>query len=57
MGVAVKVTLVPAQIVPAGLAAMLTLAATFALTVIVIIFEVAGLPVTQAALLVITQVI
>ena len=57
VGVAVKVTLVPEQIVVEGLAAMLTLAATFGFTVIVIVFEVAGEPVTQVAFEVITQVI
>ena len=50
-----KVTLVPEQIVVEGLAAILTLAATLVVTVIVSVLEVAGLPVTQAALLVITQ--
>ena len=52
-----KVTLVPEQIVVEGLAAILTLAATLVVTVIVSVLEVAGLPVTQAALLVITQLI
>jgi hypothetical protein len=53
--VAVNVTLDPAQI---GLleAAMLTLAGRLGFTVIVIVFEVAGLPVTQVALEVKTQV-
>src|SRR5512147_35709 len=46
-GVAVKVTDVPAQIAPAGLAAILTLAAPAALTTVAIEFDVAGLPVTQ----------
>ena len=57
VGVAVNVTFVPAQIIFEGLALMLTFAVTFALTVIVIAVEVAGLPFTQVALLVITQVI
>ena len=57
VGVAVKVTFVPAQIVVDGDALIETLAVTFALTVIVIAVEVAGLPFTQVALLVITQVI
>ena len=57
VGVAVKVTFVPAQIVDDGTAAMLTPAVTFAFTVIVIADDVAGLPFTQVALLVITQVI
>jgi hypothetical protein len=41
----VKVTDVPAHIAPAGDAAMLTLAVRTGLTVIVIVFDVAGLPV------------
>ena len=57
VGVAVKVTLVPEQIVVEGLAAMLTLAVTFGFTVMVIVFEVAGEPVPQVAVDVITQVI
>jgi len=57
VGVAVNVTLVPAQIVVDGLAAMLTLAGKFGFTVIVIVFDVAGLPVPQVAVDVITQVI
>ena len=52
-----KVTLVPEQIVVEGLAAILTLAATLVVTVIVSVLDVAGLPVTHAALLVITQLI
>jgi hypothetical protein len=56
VGVAVKVTLVPEQIVVA-VAEMLTLAVTLLFTVIVIAFEVAGLPLTQLALEVITQLI
>jgi hypothetical protein len=55
VGVAVKVTLVPEQIVVA-VADMLTLAVTLLFTVIVIAFEVAGLPLTQLALEVIMQV-
>ena len=50
VGVAVKVTEVPAQMVVPGLAAMLTLTGRFGLTVIVRVFEVAGLPVAQVAL-------
>ena len=56
VGVAVNVTLVPAQIVVAGLAAMLTLTGKFGFTVIVIALDVAGLPVAQVALEVSTQV-
>ena len=52
-----KVTFVPAQIVVDGDAEIETLAVTFAFTVIVIADDVAGLPFTQVALLVITQVI
>jgi hypothetical protein len=43
-GVAVKVTDVPAHIAPTGDATMLTLAVRTGLTVIVIVFDVAGLP-------------
>ena len=57
VGVAVKVTFVPEQIIFDGDALMETLAVTFAFTVIVIADDVAGLPFTQVALLVITQVI
>jgi hypothetical protein len=57
IGVAVKVTLVPEQIVLPGFADILTLAVTFVFTIIVIAFDVAGLPVTQFALDVITHVI
>jgi hypothetical protein len=49
VGVAVKVTLVPAQIVVAE-AEMLTLTGKFGFTVMVTVFEVAGLPVGQVAL-------
>ena len=45
VGVAVKVTLVPAQIAPVGEAAILTLAGKLGLTVITIAFDVAGEPV------------
>ena len=45
VGVAVKVTEVPAQIAPAGTAAMLTLAVNTGFTVIVMPDEVAGEPV------------
>ena len=57
VGVAVNVTFVPAHIVVEGDVAIETLAVTFAFTVIVIAEDVAGLPFTQVALLVITQVI
>ena len=56
VGVAVNVTLVPAQIVPAGLAAMLTLTGKFGLTVMVMLLDVAGFPVAQVALDVKTHV-
>jgi hypothetical protein len=55
VGVAVKVTEVPAQMVVAE-AAMLTLTGKFGLTVMVMAFEVAGLPVAHVALEVSTQV-
>jgi hypothetical protein len=54
--VAENVTLVPEQIAPDGTAAMLTPATPAGLTVITTAFDVAGLPVTQAAVDVITQV-
>ena len=57
VGVAVNVTELLAQIVADGLAAMLTLTGRFGFTVIVIVLEVAGLPVPQLAVEVITQVI
>ena len=50
-----KVTLVPVQMVVA-LAATLTLTAEFEVTVMAIVFEVAGLPVAQDSLDVSTQV-
>jgi len=56
-GVAVKVTEVPAQIVPDGLAAMLTLTGNTGLTLIVTVFEVEGLLVAQVAFDVNSQVI
>ena len=56
-GVAVNVTLVPAQITPEGLAVMSILAADLAFTVIVMELDVAGDPVTQGAFDVITHVI
>ena len=56
-GVAVNITDVPAQIAPVGLAAMVTLGVTLALTVIVRVFEVAGDPVAHAASEVSTHVI
>lgn len=55
VGVAVKVTLVPEQIVVAE-AEMLTLTGKFGLTVILTGFDVAGLPVAQVAFEVRTQV-
>jgi hypothetical protein len=57
VGVAVKVTDVPAQILVPGEAAIVTLAGSAGLTDIVIIFEVAGLPVTHCAFEVISTVI
>jgi hypothetical protein len=58
VGVAVKVTEVPAQIAPEGTAAMLTLAVNTGLTVIVMPLEVAGDPAKQGvALEVISTVI
>ena len=53
---AVNVTLVPEQIVVPGLADMPTLTALFALTVIVIVLLVAGLPIGQLTFEVNTQV-
>jgi hypothetical protein len=55
--VAVNVTDVPVHIVPDGEAAIETLAGRFGLTVIVMAFDVAGLPVTHERLDVITTVI
>ena len=55
VGVAVKVTLVPEQIVVA-VADMLTLTGRFGFTVMVMEFDVAGLPVAQVALEVSMQV-
>lgn len=57
VGTAVNVTLVPEQMVEDGLAEIATLTGALGVTDIVIVFDVAGLPVTQVALLVITQVI
>jgi hypothetical protein len=48
-GVAVKVTDVPAQMTPAGKAAMVTLAGRFGFTIIATVLEVAGLPVAHVA--------
>ena len=56
VGVAVNVTLVPAQIAPEGLAEIVTLTGRFGFTVMVMPAEVAGLPVAQVALEVRTQV-
>jgi hypothetical protein len=55
VGKAVNVTLVPEQIVVVE-ADILTLTGKFGFTVIVTVFEVAGFPVAQVALDVITQV-
>ena len=49
VGVAVKVTDVPAQIVLPGFAEILTLTGKFGFTVIVTVFDVAGFPVAQVA--------
>ena len=54
---AVKVTLVPAQIVEDGLAEIVTLTGKFGFTTIVIPADVAGFPVGQVALEVKTTVI
>ena len=51
-----NVTFVPAQIVEDGLAEIVTLTGRFGFTVMVIPADVAGLPVTQVALDVNTQV-
>ena len=51
VGVAVKVTEVPAQIAPDGTAAILTLAVNIGFTVIVIPLEVAGDPAKQGVAL------
>ena len=56
VGVAVKVTLVPEQIVLPGLAPILTDGVIFPLTVIVIAFDVAGFGLVQFSDDVITQV-
>ncbi|MPM41750.1 hypothetical protein SDC9_88409 [bioreactor metagenome] len=56
VGVAVNVTLVPEQTDVPGLAAMLALTGAFAFTVIVTLFDVAGLPVVQVRLEVSWQV-
>mgnify|MGYP001807000170 FL=1 len=50
VGVAVNVTLVPAQMVDPGLAAIETLTGSEEFTVILIVFDVAGLPVAQEIL-------
>ena len=57
VGVAVNVTGVPSQIGPEGVADIFTLAGNNGFTVIVIILEVAGLPVAQVAVDVIITVI
>ena len=51
---AVKVTDVPAQIAPEGEADIFTLTGSNGFTVMVIVFDVAGLPVAQVAVDVIT---
>ena len=51
VGVAVNITLVPAQIAPDGTAAMLALAGRFGFTVMVMVLEVAGLPVKHGVAL------
>ena len=51
VGVAVKVTEVPAQMAPSGTAAMLTLAVRIGLTVMLIEEEVAGEPARQGVAL------
>ena len=56
VGVAVKVTLVPEQIVEDGEAAIATLAGKFGLTIIVTVFDVAGEPVAHVAVDVIATV-
>ena len=56
VGVAVKVTFVPAQIVLPGDAAMLIVGTTVELTVIVIAFEVTGFELTHESDDVITHV-
>ena len=56
VGVAVNVTLVPAQMVDPGLAAMATLTGSDEFTVIVRAFDVAGLPVAHVSFEVRTQV-
>ena len=55
LGEAVKVTLFPVQMLLPGFALMITLGVTFGFTVIVILFDVAGLPATQFAFDVIIQ--
>ena len=55
-GVEVKVILVPEQITEPGLAETLMLAVTYGVTVMLSELEVAGLPVTQVAFDVKTQV-
>ena len=57
VGVAVKVILVPAQIAPEGLAAIVTDGTTAAVTVIVISLDVAVVGLAQASADVITQMI
>ena len=56
VGVAVNVTLVPEQTAAAGFALMATLTGRFRFTAIAIALDVAGLPVTQVAFDVNTQV-
>ena len=56
MGTAVNVTLVPEQIAPEGLADIETLTGNSGFTTMVMVFEVAGLPVGQVAFEVKTQI-
>lgn len=55
-GTAVKMTEVPWQMAPAGLAEIVTLTGRFGFTVMVMVFEMAGLPVAQLRLEVRVQV-
>ena len=51
VGVAVKVTLLPAHTIPAGFAAIFTLAVMMGFTIIAITLEIAGLPAAQGVTL------
>ena len=57
IGVALKVTVVPAQIAPVGETEILTLAGNNGFTVIVMLLDIAGLPVAQMAVDVICTLI